>query len=202
MSGSFTKPGTYALFLSRSVKILELFQVWYEANDTFKMELSAVRALYGIIAHHNFNKLTSHLLFNRPASRGPPPFFCVRWVDKYERSDVCHGSKLSRSDPTAVHNLGRHSSNRMPHDMFADFNLSPLCPTHSFTVIPMSPHNMNVWCKDSVAKRLPCMLNTVNFDPWQRSVLPYSSTQRTKKKRDLYYQGIINAKILHVLLQY
>ena len=28
-------------------------------------------------------------------------------------------------DPTAVHNLGRHSSNRMPHDMFADYNLSP-----------------------------------------------------------------------------
>ena len=34
------------------------------------MELSAVRALYGIIAHHDFNKLTSHLLLIVPASRG------------------------------------------------------------------------------------------------------------------------------------
>ena len=40
-------------------------------------------------------------------------------------------------DPTAVHNLGRHSSNRMPHEMFADCDLSPLCPAHSFIVIPL-----------------------------------------------------------------
>ena len=31
-------------------------------------------------------------------------------------------------DSTAVHNLGRHSSNLMPHDMFADSDLSLLCP--------------------------------------------------------------------------
>ena len=31
-------------------------------------------------------------------------------------------------DPTAVPNLGRHSSNRMPHDMFHDCGLNPLFP--------------------------------------------------------------------------
>ena len=40
-------------------------------------------------------------------------------------------------DPTAVHNLRRHSSNRMPHDMFADCDLSPLCLAHRITVIPL-----------------------------------------------------------------
>ena len=40
-------------------------------------------------------------------------------------------------DPTAVHNLGRHSSNRLSHDMFAECDLSPLCPTHSFILIPL-----------------------------------------------------------------
>ena len=40
-------------------------------------------------------------------------------------------------DPTAVHNLGRHSSKRMPHDMFADCDLSPLCSAHSFIALPL-----------------------------------------------------------------
>ena len=40
-------------------------------------------------------------------------------------------------DPTAVHNLARHSSKRLAHDMFADYDLSPLCSAHPFTVIPL-----------------------------------------------------------------
>ena len=39
---------------------------------------------------------------------------------------------LTRFDPSVFHNLGRHSSNRMPHDMFADCDLSPMCSGHSF----------------------------------------------------------------------
>ena len=57
-------------------------------------------------------------------------------------------------DPT-IHNLGRHSSNRMPHDMFADCNLSPLYPAHSFTVIPLLLRELTqheVSREDSVAK--------------------------------------------------
>ena len=43
----------------------------------------------------------------------------------------------TQSDPTAVQNLGQHSSNRIPHDMFTDGDFGPLCPAHSFTVIPL-----------------------------------------------------------------
>ena len=49
------------------------------------------------------------------------------------------GSRLSRRllsfafrdllDLTAVRNFGQHT-NRMPHDRFADYDLSPLCPAH------------------------------------------------------------------------
>ena len=61
-------------------------------------------------------------------------------------------------DPTAVtHNLGLQCSNRMPHDtcntMFADCDLSPLCPTHSFTVILLllsKPTQDEVSCEGSV----------------------------------------------------
>ena len=51
-------------------------------------------------------------------------------------------------DPTAVHN-------RMPHDMFADCDLSPRCPAHSFTVLPLllsEPTKHKVSREDSVAK--------------------------------------------------
>ena len=61
----------------------------------------------------------------------------------------------TRYDPTAVHNLGRHSSNRMPRDMFADCDLSLLYPVHCFTVIPLllsEPTQHEVSCEDSVAK--------------------------------------------------
>ena len=62
----------------------------------------------------------------------------------------------ARFYPTAVHNfLGRDSSNRMPHDMFADCDLSPLCLAHSFTVIPLllsEPTQHEVSHEDSVAK--------------------------------------------------
>ena len=42
-------------------------------------------------------------------------------------------------DATTIHNLGRDSSYLMPHDtcMFADCELSLLCPAHSFKVIPL-----------------------------------------------------------------
>ena len=43
----------------------------------------------------------------------------------------------TQSDPNAVHNLGWHSSHRIPHDMFADCDLSQLSSTHSFAVIPL-----------------------------------------------------------------
>ena len=58
-------------------------------------------------------------------------------------------------DPTIVHNLGLHSSNRMPHDMFADCDLSPPCPAHSFVVFPLllgEPTQQDVAREDSVAK--------------------------------------------------
>ena len=50
--------------------------------------------------------------------------FSVRWADEYGKRDFCHESKLTSIQP----------SNRMPHDMFADCDLSPLCPAHSFAV--------------------------------------------------------------------
>lgn len=40
-------------------------------------------------------------------------------------------------DPNAIHDLGRHCSKRMPRDMFADCELSPLCLEYSFIVIPL-----------------------------------------------------------------
>ena len=58
-------------------------------------------------------------------------------------------------DPTAVRNLGRHCSKRMPHDMFADCNLSPLYPAHSFTAILLlfrEPTQHEVSREDSVTK--------------------------------------------------
>ena len=61
----------------------------------------------------------------------------------------------TRLYPTAVHNLGRDSSNRMPHDMFANCDLSPLCLAHSFTVIPLflsEPTQHEVSLEDSVVK--------------------------------------------------
>ena len=58
-----------------------------------------------------------------------PAGFCVRWADGYEQRNLSHGSKPSL--------IQAHSSNRMSHDMFADCDLSPLCPAHSFTAIPL-----------------------------------------------------------------
>ena len=70
-------------------------------------------------------------------------------------------------DQTVVHNLGRHSSNRMPHDMFADCDLSPLCSAHSFTVIPL------------LLSEPTCEI----FDSCPKSPLFLWSASRTKKKR-------------------
>ena len=61
----------------------------------------------------------------------------------------------TRFYPSAVHNRARHSSNRMPHDMFTDCDLSPLCLAHSFTVIPLllsEPTQPEVSGAESVAK--------------------------------------------------
>ena len=58
-------------------------------------------------------------------------------------------------DRTAVHNLGQHSSNHMPHDMFVGCDLNSLCPAHSFTVFPLllsEPTQREVSREDSVAK--------------------------------------------------
>ena len=54
----------------------------------------------------------------------------------------------------AVHNLGRHSSNRMPHDVVADCDLSPLRPAHSLTIILLllsEPKEQEVSREDSAA---------------------------------------------------
>ena len=85
-------------------------------------------------------------------------------------------------NPTAIHNLGRYSLNCMNHYMFAYCDLSPLCPSGSFTVIPLllsEPTQNEISREDSVAKKPPRMLNTVRFDPWQRPLFPYSLVQRT-----------------------
>ena len=36
-------------------------------------------------------------------------------------------------DPTVVHDRRWHCSKCMPHDMFTDCDVSPLCPTHSYS---------------------------------------------------------------------
>ena len=41
---------------------LHIAWVWYEATTHFKIELSAVRVLYGIIGQDSLDKLTNYLL--------------------------------------------------------------------------------------------------------------------------------------------
>ena len=52
---------------------------------------------------------------------------CVRWADEYGKRNLCHGLTLTLIQPPST------TLERMPHDMFADCDLSP----HSFTVIPL-----------------------------------------------------------------
>ena len=77
---------------------------------------------------------------------------CICWADEYGKRDLPWVK--TRCYPTAVHNLGRDSSNHIPHDMFADCDLSPLCSMHSFTVIPLlsGPTQHEVSREDLVAK--------------------------------------------------
>ena len=81
--------------------------------------------------------------------------------------------------------MSQHSSNSMLHEMFADCDLSPLCSAPYFTVSPLmlsEPTQHEVSREDSVAKRTPYMLNTVNFDAWQRSLPRICQPSERKRK--------------------
>ena len=89
-----------------------------------------------------------------PATRGLFSFAFAGLTSTGER-DLCYVSKLALIQPPSTTFDDTPHANRMRHDMFADCDLSPQCPTHSFTVIPLllsEPTQHEVWRKDSVAK--------------------------------------------------
>ena len=65
-----------------------------------------------------------------PASRGPFSFAFAGW-------------RVRTKTPLSFHNLGRHSSNGIPYDMFADCHLGPLCSAHSLS--ELTQHERIIW---------------------------------------------------------
>ena len=81
--------------------------------------------------------------------------FAFAGLREFGKRDLCHGSKL-----TLIHQPPSTTSDgtlqtACSNDTFANCDLSPLCPAHSFTVIPLllsEPTQHEVSREDSVAE--------------------------------------------------
>ena len=122
----------------------------------------------------------------------------VSRTEEYGKRDLCHGLKLivlSMRGGYLATESSRDTS-RCVGSLNNSGNTVKECTGHRGLKPQSGNISLGMRFEEFPSKVVDGGWIKVSFDPWHRSLFPYSSAQGTQTKRDLYYKGIQNFSLL------